>query len=97
MNTETSKKNEPRKFRLTLAYKLNLKDHNKNFALANLSIYYTQKNIKSAYNSNKFKISPPTWMKNLIFLMDHIIFQALKVILVVLFEKNETIANNPLA
>ena len=30
-------------------------------ALANLSIYYTQKNIKSKYKSNKFKISAPTW------------------------------------
>ena len=29
--------------------------------LANLGIYYTWKNIKSAYNSNKFKISTPTW------------------------------------
>ena len=29
-------------------------------ALANLSIYYTWKNIKSAYNNNKFKISAPT-------------------------------------
>ena len=30
-------------------------------ALANLSIYYTWKNIKSEYNNNKFKISSPTW------------------------------------
>ena len=30
-------------------------------ALANLSIYYTWKNIKSACNNNKFKISAPTW------------------------------------
>ena len=30
-------------------------------ALGNLSIYYTWKNIKSAYNKNKFKISAPTW------------------------------------
>ena len=30
-------------------------------ALANLNIYYTWKNIKSAYNNNKFKISAPTW------------------------------------
>ena len=30
-------------------------------ALANLSIYYTWKNIKSIYNNNKFKISVPTW------------------------------------
>ena len=29
-------------------------------ALANLSIYYTWKNIKSEYNNNKFKISA-TW------------------------------------
>ena len=32
-----------------------------NMALANLSIYYTWKNIKSEYNNNKFKISAPTW------------------------------------
>ena len=30
-------------------------------ALANLSIYCTWKNIKSAYNNNKFKIHTPTW------------------------------------
>ena len=30
-------------------------------ALANLSIYYTWKNVKSTYNNNKFKILAPTW------------------------------------
>ena len=30
-------------------------------ALANLSIYYTWKIIKSKYNNNRFKISAPTW------------------------------------
>ena len=30
-------------------------------AWANLSIYFTWTNIKSAYNNNKFKISAPTW------------------------------------
>ena len=30
-------------------------------ALANLSIYYTWKNIKWKYNNNKLKISAPTW------------------------------------
>ena len=30
-------------------------------ALANLSIYYTWKNIKSEYSNNKFKVSAPTW------------------------------------
>ena len=59
-NTENGKKNEPHKHRLALADKLNLKDSNKNMALADLSIYYTYKNIKYAYNNNKFKISAPT-------------------------------------
>ena len=61
MNTENSKTNEPHRFRLTLADQLNRKDLNKNMALANLGIYYTWKNIKSAYKNNKFKISAPTW------------------------------------
>ena len=61
MNTENSENNERHRFRLTLANKLNLKDPSKNMALANLSIYSIWKNIKSAYNSNNFKISPSTW------------------------------------
>ena len=59
MNTENSKTNEPHRFKLDLTDKLNLKNPNKNMALANLSIYYTWKNTKSEYN-NKFKISAPT-------------------------------------
>ena len=61
MNNENSETNETQRFTLSLADKLNLKDTSKNMALANLSIYYTWKNIKSAYNNNKFKISAPTW------------------------------------
>ena len=61
MNTENSKTNEAHRFRLDLTDKLNLKDPRKNMALANLSIYYTRKNIKSEYKNNKFKISAPTW------------------------------------
>ena len=61
MNTEISEANEPHRFKLILADKLNLKDPNKNMALAILDIYYTWKNIKSVYNNNKFKISVPTW------------------------------------
>ena len=60
MSTENRKTNEPRRFRLT-ADTRSLKGPNKNVALANLSIYYTWKNIKSAYNNSKFKISAPTW------------------------------------
>ena len=57
MNTENSKTNEPHRFKLDLTDKRNLKNPNKNIALANLSIYYTWKNIKLEYNNNKFKIS----------------------------------------
>ena len=61
MNTENNKTNKPHRFKLDLTGKRNLKNPNKNMALANLSIYYTWKNIKSEYNNNKFKISAPTW------------------------------------
>ena len=61
MNSKNSKTSEPHRFRLDLTDKLDLKDPKINMALANLSIYYTWKNIKSEYNNNKFKISAPTW------------------------------------
>ena len=61
INTKSSKTNVPHRYRLTIADKLNLKDNNENMELANLSTYYIWKNIKSAYNNNKFKISAPTW------------------------------------
>ena len=60
MNTLNSNTNESNKFLYQLTDKLNLKNPNKNMALANLSIYYTWKNIKSEYSNNKFKISAPT-------------------------------------
>ena len=56
MNTENSKTSEPHRFKLDLNDKLNLINPSKKMALANLSIYYTQKNIKSEYNNNKSKI-----------------------------------------
>ena len=61
MNSKNSKTNEPYKFKYDLIDKLYLRNPNKNMALANLSIYYTWKNVKSTYNNNKFKISAPTW------------------------------------
>ena len=61
MNTANSKTKHSNKFVYSFTDKLNLKNPNKNIALANLSIYYTWKNVKSDYNNNKFKISAPTW------------------------------------
>ena len=48
LNTKNSKTNEPHRFRLNL----NLKYHNKNMELDNLSVYYTRKSIKSACSNN---------------------------------------------
>ena len=61
MNTKNSKTNEPNRFKYDLIDNLDLKNSNKNMALGTLSIYYTWKNVKSAYNNSKFKISAPTW------------------------------------
>ena len=47
MNSKNSKTSEPYKFKYDLIDKLDLRNPNKNMALANLSIYYTWKNVKS--------------------------------------------------
>ena len=56
MNTANSKTKHSNKFVYNFTDKLNLKNPNKNIPLANLSIYYKWKNVKSDYNNNKFKI-----------------------------------------
>ena len=61
MSSKNSKTNESYKFKYDLIDKLDLNNPKKNMALANLSIYYTWKNVKSTYNNNKFKTSAPTW------------------------------------
>ena len=95
MNTENSKTNEPHRFRLDLTDKLNLKNPNKNMALANLSIYYTWKNVKSEYNNNKFKFLLQHGMILSIYLMDPILLQIFRIILNLLLKKHETLTENP--
>ena len=52
-NTKNNKGNESNKFIYQFTDKLNLKTPlNKNIGLVNTGIYYTWKNIKSAYNNN---------------------------------------------
>ena len=80
MNTLNSKTNESNKFIYQFTDKLNLKNPNKNIALANLSIYYTRKNTESEYNNNKFKIMLQLGMINLIYLMHLILFLIFKII-----------------
>ena len=55
MNTKNSKTNEPHRFKLDLTDRLNLKNPNKNMALANLGIYYTWKDIKSELETINLK------------------------------------------
>ena len=82
MNSKNIKTNKPNRFKYDLIDKLDFKNPNKNMALANLSIYYPWKNVKSTCNNNKFKISGPTWnMKHLTCLMDRIIYHKYKTIL----------------
>ena len=57
INSETS---DSYRLLLNLTDKINLKRSDKFFALSNLSIYYTWKNIKKSCKNKKFKMSTPT-------------------------------------
>ena len=81
MNPGDSKTPDRRRLLLNLSNKINLNRSDKYVPLSNLSIYYTWKNIKMSHKNNKFKISPQHGMKNLNYLMDHILYQILKIIL----------------
>ena len=95
-NTENSKTNESSKFIYEFNSKLNLKNpNNKNIGLVNLSVYYTWKNIKPSCNNNIFKISAPTWNDELISLMDHILFQTLRITFNLSSIKHKTLDKNP--
>ena len=67
MSSRNSKTNDPNRFKYDLIDKLDLRNPNKNMALANLSLYYIWKNVKSTYNNNN--------------LMDHVIYEKYKTIL----------------
>ena len=60
INSENSRTSEYHVLLIKLADKLDLRRGQRKVALLNLSIYYTRKNIKSSYKTNKFKISAPT-------------------------------------
>ena len=82
MNSKNSKTNEPYKFKYDLNDKLDLRNPNKNMALANLSIYYTWKNIKNQLITKiSLKYQYLLRMKHLTCLMDRIIYQKYKIIL----------------
>ena len=57
---KNSKTSDSHRLLLNLSKKISLKRSDTNVASSNLSRYYTWKNIKKSYKSNKFKISAPT-------------------------------------
>ena len=78
MNSENSRTSEYHVLVLKLTDKLDLRRGQKSVALSNLSIYYTWKNIKSSYNSNKFKY---LLQRGVNYQMDHIQYLISKIIL----------------
>ena len=95
MNTLNSKTNESNRFIYQFNDKLNLKNPNKNMALANLNIYYTWKNIKSEYNNNKFKIYAPTWNDEFDFPDGSFSVSDIQDYFEYIIKQHETIADNP--
>ena len=87
--------NESNRFIYQFTDKLNLKNLSKNIALANLSIYYTQRNIKSEYNNNKFKIHSPIWNDEFNLSDGSYNIEKIQDYFKYIIEKHETIANNP--
>ena len=95
MNSENSKTSEPHRFTLDLTDKRNLKDPKKNMALANLSIYYTRKNIKSEYSNNKFKISASIWNEDFDLLDGSYSIPDIQDYFEFIIKKHETLTESP--
>ena len=81
MNSKNSKTNESNRFKYDLIDKLDLKNPNKNMALANLSIFTLGKMLNQLITIINLKYQHQLGMKHLIYLMDHIIYQKYKTIL----------------
>ena len=94
MNSKNSKTSEPYEFKYDLIDKLDLRNPNKNMTLANLSIYYTWKNVKSTYNNNKFKISAPTWNETFDLLDGSYNISEIQNYIEYIIKKHETIGEN---
>ena len=95
MYTLNSNTDESNRFISQFTNKLNLKNPNKNMALANLSIYYKWKSIKSVYNNNKFKISAPTWNDEFNLPDGSYFVSDIQDYFEYIIKKLETIADNP--
>ena len=64
-------------------------------AWANLSIYYTWKNVKTECNNNKFKISAPTWSETFDFPDGSYSIEDIQDYFKFIIKKHETLTDNP--
>ena len=90
MNTENSKTSQPHRFKLNLTDKLK-KKHEKNMALANLSIYYTctlEKTLNQNTTTINLKSQLQLGMILLIYLMVLILLLIFKITLNLSSKKN---------
>ena len=81
MISKNSKTCDPHRLLLNLVNEINLRGKDKYIALSNLSIYGTWKNIKSFKRTINLKFQLQREMKNLNYLIDHIVYQIFKIIL----------------
>ena len=81
MNCEKRKTSDPHRLLLNLTDKINLKRSDKYVPLLNLRIYYTWKNIRNHTKTINLKYLGQRGMKNLNYLMQHILHQTFKIIL----------------
>ena len=81
MNSKNSGTSDSHRLLLNLTDKIDLKRNDKYVALSNLSICYTWKNIKNSCKLINRKYQLQHEMKNLNYMMDHILYQIFKIIL----------------
>ena len=82
MYSQNSKTTDPHRLLLNLTDKINLKRSDKYIALSNPSIYYTWMDIKKSYKKNiNLKYQLQNGMKNLSYLIYHLLYQIFKIIL----------------
>ena len=84
MNLDNSKSSDVHRLSLNLIEKMDLQIGDKHVALSELSVYYTWKNIKKVIQKIiSLKYQKQHGMKNLNLLMDLILYQTFRTILIV--------------
>ena len=56
MNSKNSRTSDSHRLLINLTDQINLKRSDKYVTLSNLSVYFTQENIKKSYKNDKFEI-----------------------------------------